>query len=65
MNWIEINEERTNLPEPCSDVLITHIYGATQIAYFDGDGCFYDIDGVYNSDSKVIAWMYLPKPFQK
>jgi len=66
--WIEINEDRTNLPEPCTDVLVSYNYGkasTTQMAYFDGDGIFYDIEGISNWDSKVTAWMYLPKPFQK
>jgi hypothetical protein len=25
MNWIEINEDRSNLPEPCVNILITRI----------------------------------------
>jgi hypothetical protein len=70
MNWIKINEERSNLPEPCSNVLVTylHRWGQTPttyytiIAYFDGDRMFYDLEGVSNLDSDVTAWMYLPSP---
>jgi hypothetical protein len=69
MNWIKINEERSNLPEPCSKVLVTYLHRwgwppTTQIAYFDGDRMFYDLEGISNldQDSGVTAWMYLPSP---
>lgn len=69
MNWIEINEERSNLPELCSEVLVTlaFTYGdsITMLSYFDGDGTFYDLQGMTNLDHRVIAWMYIPKPFKK
>ena len=66
--WTVINEDRSNLPEPYLEVLVSYNYGntaTTQTAYFDGDGCFYDAEGVSNWDSKVTAWMYLPEPFRK
>lgn len=69
MEWIEINEKRSNLPALCSEVLITYTYtyedGTVMLGYFDGDGCFYDLQGMTNLDDRVIAWMYLPKPFKK
>jgi hypothetical protein len=66
MSWIKINEERSNLPEPCSAVLITYVDSATakwtETAYFDGDSHFY-FEGIsYAIDSKVTHWQYLPKP---
>jgi len=67
MSWIKINEERTNLPEPCSDVLITYV-GAidpakwTEKAYFDGDSHFYFEGSDFAIDSKVTHWQYLPEP---
>lgn len=67
MEWIEIDEERSKLPALCSEVLVTYDHGgiSTELSLFDGDGVFYDINGNNNWDRKVIAWMYLPKPFNK
>ena len=67
MNWIKINEERSNLPEPCSKVLVTYLHGwsqtpTTHIAYVDGDRMFYDLESISNMSSDVTAWMYLPSP---
>jgi hypothetical protein len=66
MSWTAINEDRSNLPEPMSYVIVTStrpLYrGISQISYFDGDRRFWDIEGAYCWDEHVIAWMYLPKP---
>lgn len=67
MDWIEINEDRSNLPEICSEVLVTYKHGeiTTELSLFGEDGVFYDINGNNNWDNRVIAWMYMPKPFKK
>jgi hypothetical protein len=66
MNWIEINEDRSNLPESCVNILITRISQDklyVEEAYFATENEFWDFDGdiIYN----VIAWMPLPEPFKK
>lgn len=67
MNWIVINEERSNLPELCTDVLVTYSsYGSvsTQLAFFDSEGGFCKFHGGRNWNDKVIAWMYLPEAYK-
>lgn len=67
MNWIVINEERSNLPDLCSDVLVTYSsYGSvsTQLAFFDGSRRFYDVKCENRWDREVVAWMYLPEAYK-
>lgn len=72
MTWIKINEDRSNLPSPCSDVLVTmkrtidvnSFETWVIVAYFDGDRMFYDLHD-YLINSSVIAWMELPKPYME
>jgi hypothetical protein len=67
-NWIKINEDRTNLPEKITNVLVTYRHGwnmtpTVKMAFFEGDNCFYDIDNDFDTiDDQVTHWMPLPKP---
>jgi hypothetical protein len=66
MNWIEINEDKTNLPEDGVDVLVTYDIKEMQIMYNDTEiNKFRNFDGVIYSLERVTAWIPLPEPFKK
>jgi hypothetical protein len=68
MNWIEINEDKTNLPKIETWVLVTHILknGRTvvDLSSFCDKYVFVDVYG-YDVLENVLAWMPLPEPFKK
>lgn len=66
MEWIKIKDDKSNLPEHFKTVLITTNRGFTYAAYRD----YKEIWFILNDDrtihtSKIIAYMYLPKPFKE
>jgi hypothetical protein len=68
MNWIEINEDRSNLPKVHVDVLVTVIGCETPemawLSSFSDKWIDTKTRNTYEDDD-VIAWMPLPELFKK
>lgn len=66
MEWIKINEDKSNLPEVSCELLITNCYGEVSLTYYDSEKTIFDIeDNIFEYPYKVIAYMYLPEPFKE
>jgi len=67
MNWIKINDEKTNLPEEYKDVLVTENWQNTvQVMYYDSiKNNFKNNDDVSYELNEITAYMYLPEPFKE
>jgi hypothetical protein len=69
MNWIEINEDRSNLPNLFENILITNDQSTILIgcrsSSDEGEIWFFEADEDAHYQNEIIAWMPLPEPFKK